>query len=91
MAARKNAIDTNLPTIVCMADCKHYLIENFNRNAKWTTLYKTANKKMFNSLHEAKQYLRTNNVIAVNLSFQSAYDEMCGSEVNADYAITMKL
>lgn len=91
MKSKKSYVNNGLPTIICMADCKHYLLQNFKKNLKWSLFYKASQKNEFDSLNEAKDYLRSNNVTAVNLSFQSAYDEMCGNGVNADYAITMRL
>ena len=71
------------PTIIAMADSTHYLVGAFDRSNNFVSLKSAGQVMTMTSLHEAKQYLRNNNIESTTIEYQSAYDEMCGSSVNS--------
>ncbi len=67
------------PTIISMADSPHYLVGLVDENNNVTGLNRLNNVEVFNSLVEAKHYLRKHHVETATIEYQTAYDEMCGS------------
>jgi hypothetical protein len=75
------------PTIIAMADATHYLVGAIDQSNNFVGLHNTGQVVTMSSLHEAKQYLRDNNIESTTIEYQSAYDEMCGSSVNSGSCI----
>jgi hypothetical protein len=66
------------PTIIGVADATHYLVGTTDIHDNFIALPQFNKIALCNSLSEAKQLLRDNNIYAVQLTLQTAYDEMCG-------------
>jgi hypothetical protein len=66
------------PTILGVADARHYLVGATDSENNFIALPCLPAIEMCNSLHLAKQLLRDNNINVVQLTLESAYDEMCG-------------
>ena len=76
---------SKLPTIPVVAESTHYLVGRYNSANSFTGLLPSSSVASFNSLSEAKDYLRRNKFISADIEFQSAYDEMCGSQFTGTY------
>lgn len=68
----------NQPTILGVADAKHYLVGTTNSDDSLVELPLLGEVVVCQSLHEAKALLRDCNISQALLTLQSAYDEMCG-------------
>jgi hypothetical protein len=68
------------PTILGLADSPHYLVGGMTDSEEFIALSETEGVTKFRSLTMAKEYLKSINYSFACLEFQSAYDEMCGSE-----------
>ena len=75
----------SLPIILGVAESTHYLVGRYNRANLFTALPPSSSVALFNSLSEAKNYLRRNNITSAAIEFQSAYDEMCGNQSTGSY------
>ena len=71
-----------MPTIISVAESTHYLVGAFDASSNFIGLNQTSDVAVVNSLAEAKQYLRRNNIFIAAIEYQSAYDEMCGSDTS---------
>jgi len=71
-----------IPTIIGVADSTHYLVGGVDRLDNFIGLNPPDDVAVFNSLVEAKDYLREQNICSAMLEFQTAYDEMCGANNN---------
>ena len=71
------------PTIIAMAESTHYLVGAFDQANNFVGLHNKGEVLTVGSLHEAKQYLRDNNIHSTTIEYQTAYDEMCGSSENS--------
>lgn len=76
---------SSLPTILGVAESTHYLVGKYNRANHFTGLSPSSSVVSFNSLSEAKNYLRRKNITSAAIEFQSAYDEMCGNQSTGSY------
>jgi len=76
---------SSLPTILAVAESTHYLVGRYNSEDRFTGLRQSNSVAFFNSLSEAKNYLRRNNITSATIEFQSAYDEMCGNQSIGSY------
>ena len=70
------------PTIIAMADSTHYLVGAVDKHHNLFGLEGSGEALKLNSLQEAKQYLRDHNVRSTIIEYQSAYDEMCGTNMS---------
>ena len=70
------------PTIIAMADSTHYLVGAVDKSHNFVGLDGSGEAIKMNSLYEAKQYLRDHNVHTTVVEYQSAYDEMCGTNMS---------
>ena len=68
------------PTILGLADSPHYLVGAMTESEEFVALSEAQDVTKFRSLTMAKDYLKSINYSSACLEFQSAYDEMCGSE-----------
>jgi predicted negative regulator of RcsB-dependent stress response len=69
-----------IPTIIGVADSTHYLVGSVDSLNNFFGLNPATDVAVMGSLVEAKNYLRENNIFSAALEFQTAYDEMCGSQ-----------
>ena len=76
--ATKNNSST-IPTIIGVADSTHYLVGRVDKSNNFVGLESPEKNEVFSSITEAKNYLRAQNIFCAILEFQTAYDEMCGS------------
>jgi hypothetical protein len=74
-----------LPTIIGVAESTHYLVGSYNKSNHFIGLPPSISVASFNSLLEAKNYLRSKKITYAAIEFQSAYDEMCGTETVDSY------
>ncbi len=74
-----------LPTIIGIADSSHYLVGVIDSRDNLIGLEENTSAEMFNSITDAKAYLRRNNISSALLEFQNAYDEMCGQSSSGCY------
>lgn len=72
------------PTILAIADSRHYLVGAVDADDNFIGLEQGA-AEVVDSLVAAKAYLRRNNVSSALLEIQSAYDEMCGQSSSGRY------
>lgn len=77
---QSNPQESITPTILGLADSPHYLVGAMNDSEEFVALSETEGVAKFRSLTMAKDYLKSINYSFACLEFQSAYDEMCGSE-----------
>ena len=75
-----NLTTQSMPTIISIAESTHYLVGAVDSSNNFTGLTKMKGIETLNSLVDAKQYLRDNNIVTAALEYQTAYDEMCGTE-----------
>ncbi|MEW6991852.1 DUF6482 family protein [Colwelliaceae bacterium 6441] len=71
-----------MPKIIRVSDSVHYLVGATDLDNNFVGLDNTPEIVMLNSLVQAKDYLRKNNIFSATLEYQTAYDEMCGSNNN---------
>lgn len=80
MSAVMNSKSTGVqPTIISVAESTHYLIGVMDGANNFTGLDGSSQMTTANSLSEAKQFLRNHHYFSAALEYQSAYDEMCGT------------
>ena len=77
-----NSVQKIQPTIIAMADATHYLVGAIDQANNFVGLQGDGQAIKMNSLQQAKQYLRDNNIEMTTIEYQSAYDEMCGSSMS---------
>ncbi len=76
-----NILNTEImPTIMAIAESSHYLVGAVDSSNNFIGLTEVIDVEVLNSLADAKQYLRSHNIETATLEFQSAYDEMCGTD-----------
>jgi hypothetical protein len=66
------------PTIIGVADATHYLVGATDSQNDFVILPGLRSIAVCNSLSSAKQLLRDHNINIVELTLETAYDEMCG-------------
>ena len=66
------------PTIVVVSEATHYLVGGTDADNNFTALPMLGDVVVCNSLLSAKQLLRDNDMLEVQLTLQTPYDEMCG-------------
>ncbi len=69
-----------MPTILATAESTHYLVGAVDAGNNFIGLNKARDVEVLSSLADAKQYLRDQNIFTAALEFQTAYDEMCGTD-----------
>jgi hypothetical protein len=69
-----------MPTIMAVAESSHYLVGAVDSSNNFISLNQERDIVVLNSLVDAKEYLRSHNIFTATLEFQTAYDEMCGTE-----------
>ena len=67
-----------IPTIISTPDATHYLVGQTDNNENFMPLTGLNQVAICQSLLGAKQLLREHNIAQAQLTFESAYDEMCG-------------
>ena len=70
----------SMPTIIGIAESTHYLVGAVDSANNFIGLNKARDVQVLASLADAKQYLRDHNIFTAALEFQTAYDEMCGTD-----------
>lgn len=69
-----------MPTIMAVAESSHYLVGAVDPSNNFIGLNQERDIVVLNSLVDAKEYLRNHNIFTATLEFQTAYDEMCGTD-----------
>lgn len=72
------------PTIIAVAESRHYLVGVMDANDNFTGLGQSS-AEVVGSLVAAKAFLRDNNIFSAQLELQTAYDEMCGLSSSGRY------
>ncbi|MCF2950438.1 DUF6482 family protein [Paraglaciecola aquimarina] len=68
------------PSILALADSPHYLVGAYDSNHNFKPLMNSEKIATVSSLVEAKQLLISKNINSASIEYQSAYDEMCGTQ-----------
>ena len=84
-------LNIQTPTIVSIAESTHYLVGIYDSASNFIGINNTDDIVSFSSLFEAKKFLRKRHISSANIEYQSAYDEMCGSQTLGAYSQTIKL
>jgi len=69
-----------MPIIIAVAESKHYLVGAVDSSNNFIGLNQEKDLAVLNSLGDAKEYLRNHNIFTATIEFQTAYDEMCGTD-----------
>jgi hypothetical protein len=70
--------------IIGMADATNYLLGTVDTSNDFVALPQLGEVLMCRSLATAKTLLREHNIHIAQLTFQTAYDEMCGLPVSSE-------
>jgi hypothetical protein len=70
--------------IIGMADATNYLLGTLDSNNGFVALPQLGEVVVCRSLATAKNLLREHNINVAQLTFQTAYDEMCGLPVSSE-------
>ncbi|TRY14166.1 DUF6482 family protein [Shewanella hanedai] len=73
------------PRIIGVADSNQYLVGTIDSEDNFVELSEGKRIRCFNSLAQAKNFLRSHQYHTVELEYQSAYDEMCGLPTSKNY------
>ncbi|GLP96980.1 DUF6482 family protein [Paraferrimonas sedimenticola] len=69
---------SQIATIIAVADSTHYLVGATDASGDFIAMPSLQSVQVCKSLFEAKELLREQQVSTAQLTFMSAYDEMCG-------------
>lgn len=75
--------------IIAMADATNYLLGTVDSSNGFIPLPQLGEVVTCRSLSIAKTLLREHNINVAQLTFQTAYDEMCGLPVSSDIQQTI--
>lgn len=78
------------PTIISLADSNNYLVGAIDSNNNFIGLNNAKKVQVLVSFAEAKQFLRDNHIFTAALEYQSAYDEMCGTDTSERFREMIK-
>ena len=91
MSNLSNSLKTITPTIIGLSDARHYLVGAYDSAKNFLPIGDHHSIAGFTSIVEAKNFLREHNFSSVILEFQSAYDEMCGTQSGGHYIEQIQL
>jgi len=77
--------------IISMADATNYLVGTTDSSNDFVALPQVGEVVICRSLLTAKTLLREHNIHIAQLTFQTAYDEMCGLPVSSEINQTLYL
>ena len=75
--------------IIGMADATNYLLGTTDSSHDFVPLPQLGDVVLCRSLSAAKALLREHNIYVAQLSFQTAYDEMCGLPASSEVQQTI--